>query len=163
MSLIIAGLLCAVSVYAIDRIERMSEGPAPADPSLLKVVFLSGFMVLGIFAYASIAGQSHSLIALLVLPVAVAAILAATYFVKALELRAAAHLRRKHFEGEVAGCLQALQHDPKNAAAHARLSELYEDQGDQLRALEHGRKVCELEPSERNRRRAETLGKGVPA
>lgn|GEM_PF-5769960 len=161
--LVIASVLSGVSVYAIDRIERMTEGPTPADPDLLKVVFRSGFLVLGIFSYAIIATQAGSFEALVLLPLIVAVVLAAAYVLKARHLKTAAHLRRARFDRDIAECSRAIQRDPTNAAAHARLAEVYEETGDRTKAVEHGRRVCELEPSERNRRRLaalESLGQG---
>ena len=156
-ALIIAAVLGAVSVYAIDRIERMTEGTGPADPSLLKVVFRSGFFVIGIFSYAIIAGHSRSLGALVFLPVIVVLFLVAAYAHKAHHLKSSAHLRRKLFDRDIAECSAALARDPANAAAHARLVEVYEETGDWPKAVEHGRRLCELEPSEKNCRRLAQL------
>jgi uncharacterized protein (DUF58 family) len=161
LSVAFAGLLSALSVYVVDRIERMSEGPAPAEVDLLRLVFLSGSFVLGILTYALIAGTSRSLLALALLPVLVAAALAGLWARKSRRLAASARLRRELFEREAAECSRALERDPQNAAAHARLAELYETAGDRARAAEHGRRVCELAPSEKNRRRlAELEGRG---
>jgi len=55
--LALAAVLSVVSVFTIDRIERMSDGPVPADHNLLRVVFLSGWFVLGIFSWAIVAGH----------------------------------------------------------------------------------------------------------
>jgi hypothetical protein len=153
--------LSLISVWSVDRIERMSDGPAPADHDLLRAVFLSGFFVLGIFSYAIIAGHSHSFAGLILLPALVAAALLALYAVKAYRLRTSARLRKKRFDREVAGCAQALARDPTNAAAHARLAEIYEESGDWVKAVEHGRRLCELEPSEKNRRRLAALEKSA--
>ena len=120
-------------------------------------------MVIAIFSYALIAGQTGSFAALVFLPVIVAAVLAAAYGLKAHEIKTAAHLLRMRFDREVAACSRALEHDPSNAAAHARLAEIHEEAGDLAKAVEHGRRVCELEPSEKNRRRLaqlESLGQG---
>jgi len=152
-------VLSAVSVYAIDRIERMTGGPVPADHDLLRVVFLSGLFVLGILSWSLVAGQGRSLSGLIFLPFVVAALLTALYALKAHGLRTAARIRRARFERETAECLAAAERDPANWAAHARLAELYEEAGDPERAVEHARRVCELEPSEKNRRRLESLEK----
>ncbi|MCX5796923.1 MAG: hypothetical protein NTY77_15615 [Elusimicrobia bacterium] len=152
-----AGLLSAVSVYAVDRIERMTEGPVPADPDLLKVVFRSGLLVTCIFAYAIITGTSRSYIAMALLPFIVAATLAAAYAWKTHHLKTAAQLRTIRFDRDVRECIEALRRDPKNAAAHARLAEIYEEARDWPKAVEHGRRLCELEPSEKNRRRLAQL------
>jgi tetratricopeptide (TPR) repeat protein len=155
--LFFAAVLSAVSVYAVDRIERMTDGPAPADHSLLRVVFLSGWFVLGIFSWAIVAGHGGSWRGLILMPLVVGAILLIIYGFKAHSLRAAARLRKKQFEREVAAGTQAIARDPANAAAHARLAEVYEESGDLAQAVEHGRRVCELEPSEKNRRRLAQL------
>jgi len=87
----------------------------------------------------------------------VGSLLLIVYGMKAHNLRAAARFRKKLFEREVAGCTAALQKDPANAAAHARLAEVYGEVRDWAKAVEHGRRLCELESSEKNRRRLAAL------
>lgn len=157
--LLLGVVLSAVSVYVIDRIERMTDGPVPADHDLLRVVFLSGLFVLGILSWSLVAGQGRQLKGLLLLPVIVGVLLAALYALKSHGLKTAARIRRLRFERETAECLAAAERDPANWAAHARLAELYEEAGDPERAVERARRVCELEPSEKNRRRLESLEK----
>ena len=154
---VLASVLSGVSVYAIDRIERMSQGPAPADHDLLRLVFRSCFLIIGIFTYAIIASQTGSLAAVLFLPVIVAALLAAAYVCRAYNLRTGAHLLKMRFDREVAQCSRAIKSDPANAAAHARLSELYEEAGQLELALEHVRILLVLEPSVQNRWRLAQL------
>ncbi|MBI5241354.1 MAG: tetratricopeptide repeat protein [Elusimicrobia bacterium] len=157
--LLFAVVLSLVAVCVIDRVERMTDGSVPPDHDLHRVVFLSGFFVLGIFSWSLVAGQGRQLKGLLLLPVIVGALLAALYMLKAHSLRTAARIRKLRFEREAAECSTVVQRDPTNWAAHLRLAELYEEAGDLERAREHARRVCELEPSEKHRRRLEALEK----